>query len=104
MLDTQYRMHPSISEFSSKTFYNCALKDGTVTDGVVRAGLDPPKTSFLLDDEESGKPLNVTFLNHDYPESPASRSIANYHEAGRVCDIVADLLHNNPVSPSQAKN
>lgn len=98
MLDTQYRMHPAISAFSSKTFYNSELKDGTVlSDGSVRAGLDPPQTAFLLSDDD-GKPRNVTFLNHDYPESPLSRSIANYHEAGRVCDIVADILHRNPVS------
>jgi superfamily I DNA and/or RNA helicase len=47
-------------------------------------------------DNSDGKLLNVTFLNHDFPESPLNRSIANYHEAGRVCDIVADLLYSNP--------
>jgi regulator of nonsense transcripts 1 len=28
MLDHQYRMHPFLSQFSSKTFYNGLLKDG----------------------------------------------------------------------------
>lgn len=98
MLDTQYRMHPAISAFSSSTFYNDDLRDGTIlADGSIRPGLEPPETDFLLSNE-AGERLNVTFLNHDFPESPANKSIANYHEAGRVCDIVADLLDHNPVS------
>lgn len=96
MLDTQYRMHPSISAFSSASFYNSALKDGTVlADGSVRDGLEPPETDFLVKDAD-GNRLNVTFLNHDFPESPLNMSIANHHEAGRVCDIIGDLLANNP--------
>lgn len=100
MLDTQYRMHPEISAFSSSTFYNDALRDGTILeDGSVRPGLEPPETAFLLPrGEDESERLNVTFLNHDFPESPSNRSIANYHEAGRVCDVVADLLKHNPVS------
>lgn len=98
MLDTQYRMHPSISAFSNETFYGGTLKDGTVlSDGSVQLGLEPPTTAFLLSDE-GGQRKNVTFLNHNFPESPLNRSIANFHEAGRVCDIIADLLGNNPVS------
>lgn len=102
MLDTQYRMHPAISAFSSSTFYNNDLRDGTIlADGSVRPGLEPPNTSFLLPKTDNDNELlNVTFLNHDFPESPSNRSIANYHEAGRVCDIIADLLANNPVRPS----
>ncbi|CAK9780747.1 unnamed protein product [Cutaneotrichosporon oleaginosum] len=96
MLDTQYRMHPSISAFSAGAFYDGALRDGTrLPDGRVRPGLEPPTTAFLLPDK-NGETMNVTFLNHDFPESPQNRSIANHHEAGRICDIVADLLHNNP--------
>ncbi|GMK53615.1 hypothetical protein CspeluHIS016_0102010 [Cutaneotrichosporon spelunceum] len=96
MLDTQYRMHPSISAFSAGAFYDGALRDGTrLSDGCVRPGLEPPATAFLLPNER-GETMNMTFLNHDFPESPQNRSIANHHEAGRICDIVADLLHNNP--------
>lgn len=94
MLDTQYRMHPAIAAFSSEAFYNGQLKDGTVSDGRVDPVLQPPTTAFLLPDGEGSKSL--TFLNHDFPESPQNRSIANHHEAGRVCDIVADLLASNP--------
>lgn len=94
MLDTQYRMHPSIAAFSSEAFYNSQLKDGTVVNGQVDPALHPPVTAFLLPDGDRSKSL--TFLNHDFPESPQNRSIANHHEAGRVCDIVADLLASNP--------
>lgn len=90
-------MHPSISAFSSTTFYNDALRDGTVLpDGSIRPGLEPPVTDFLRSSIDPTERPNVTFLNHNFPESPTNRSIANYHEAGRVCDIVADLLERNP--------
>ena len=97
MLDTQYRMHPAISAFPSSTFYNGDLKDGTVLpNGVVRPGFDTPVTSFLIDDV-NGKRSNLTFIDHDHPESPRMRSIANHGDAEMVCDIVTDLLLNNPV-------
>ena len=97
MLDTQYRMHPAISAFPSTTFYHGVLKDGTVLpNGVVGPGFDPPLTSFLVDDID-GKRSNITFVDHDHPESPRMRSIANQGDAEKVCDIITDLLLNNPV-------
>ena len=93
MLDTQYRMHPSISAFPNRAFYNAALKDGTVSaSGQVQASLSAPDTGFLL----PGK--NMTFVDHEHPESPENKSIANYGDASKVVDIVADLLYCNPVS------
>ena len=104
MLDTQYRMHPAISAFPSETFYNGDLKDGTVSpSGGVESRFDPPVTAFLVDDEQ-GKRRNVTFVDHDYPESPQMRSIANHGDAEHVCNIVADLLHNNPVCLNPPRN
>jgi superfamily I DNA and/or RNA helicase len=98
MLDTQYRMHPAISAFPSHAFYNDDLKDGTVqSGGEVRPGFEPPITSFLVEDE-SGRRSNLTFVDHDYKETPQMRSIANHGDAEKVCDIVTDLLFNNPVS------
>ncbi|KAL7421984.1 hypothetical protein Q5752_003756 [Cryptotrichosporon argae] len=95
MLDTQYRMHPTISAFSSAAFYNSDLKDGTVVDGRVRPGLDAPDTSFLALADD-GAPLNVTLIDHDHAETAVHRSVANPYEARRVCDIVFDLLYRNP--------
>ena len=97
MLDTQYRMHPNISAFPSRAFYNGLLKDGTIrSEGRIKPGFEPPNTSFLVDDEDKIR-RNVTFVDHDYPESPQMRSMANYGDAEKVCDIVTDLLVNNPV-------
>lgn len=115
MLDTQYRMHPSISAYPNKAFYAGALADGTVfpsapdsnsdTDSDGRSGTDTvlpgfeaPMTAFLV----PGK--NVTFLDHDHPESAEMSSLANHGDANIVCNVVADLMYNNPVSllPSPA--
>ncbi|WWC89106.1 uncharacterized protein L201_004024 [Kwoniella dendrophila CBS 6074] len=90
MLDTQYRMHPSLASFPSKTFYSGLLKDGTPP-----ADRLAPETEFLLKDEQ-GNRKNITFLNHDHPESPMAKSIANYGDAEYVCDVIADLMYKNP--------
>lgn len=96
MLDTQYRMHPAISAFPSLTFYNSDLKDGTVKrDGSVVAGFEVPHTGYLED--VNGQPTSMTFIDHDHPESPEMRSIANHGDAEIIGDIVVDLLLNNPV-------
>ena len=110
MLDTQYRMHPSISAYPNKAFYAGALADGTVyqdldisrsgsglvtdsSSGTVLPGFEAPMTAFLV----PGK--NVTFIDHDHPESAEMSSLANHGDANIVCNVVADLLYNNPVSP-----
>lgn len=97
MLDTQYRMHPSISAFPNRAFYASALMDGTISpsqdgSGSVLPGFEPPVTDYLI----PGK--NVTFIDHDHPESAQMSSLANYGDAAIVCNVIADLLYNNPVS------
>jgi superfamily I DNA and/or RNA helicase len=87
MLDTQYRMHPDISSFPNSAFYASALKDGPPPNGT---NFDPPKTSYLVPGS------NVTFVDHDHPETAESSSLANYGDAAIVCNIVADLLYHNP--------
>ncbi|WVW84149.1 hypothetical protein I302_106178 [Kwoniella bestiolae CBS 10118] len=91
MLDTQYRMHPTLSSFPSQTFYSGLLKDGTSPSQRL-----PPETEFLVKDEQTGMRKNITFLNHDHPESPISKSIANYADAEYACDVIADLMYKNP--------
>ncbi|ORY32931.1 P-loop containing nucleoside triphosphate hydrolase protein [Naematelia encephala] len=92
MLDTQYRMHPTISSFPSAAFYNSDLKDGTLDSvtGEVKAGWEPPMSIAL----NEGK--SVGFVDHDYPESKVGRSLANEGDVRLVMEIVEDLLSKNP--------
>lgn len=97
-------MHPQISAFPNKAFYASALTDGTILpDGNVKPGLTPPETDFLVENDE-GVRQNVTFVHHDSAEDPNNRSLRNPGEAQRVCDVVADLLHQNPVCLSACYN
>lgn len=99
MLDTQYRMHPQISAFPNEAFYAGALHDGSVDKhGQPHADLLPPD-AFWLKEDANGNKLNFTFVDTDAPESPRNLSIANETEADLVCDVVSDLLAENPVSP-----
>ncbi|ODO06211.1 hypothetical protein L198_01443 [Cryptococcus wingfieldii CBS 7118] len=102
MLDTQYRMHPALSAFPSKTFYSSLLQDGTPA-----SARPAPKTAFLLADDPVADPFtgemrevaerkSMTFLSHEHQESAVMKSLANYGDAELVVDIVADLLHKNP--------
>lgn len=99
MLDTQYRMHPGISLFPSREFYNFSLQDGTVDEGGnVSPSLTPP-TSIHLKEDESGKRPAVIFLDHTGGESLKDKSRVNQNEAAIVAGVVEDLLLNNPVRP-----
>lgn len=99
MLDRQYRMHPSISKFPSKEFYNTRLLDGTVDrDGHISATLLPPKSTHLTKDAVTGHFPSAIFLDHGGLESRRNRSLVNHNEGAIVCSIVEDLLLNNPVS------
>ena len=92
MLDTQYRMHPAISAFPSAKFYNGDLKDGTIdASGAPLPGFEVPVSSYLADPSQA-----MTFVDHDHPESPEMKSIANHGDAEIIADIVVDLLHKNP--------
>ncbi len=91
MLDTQYRMHPDISLFSNVAFYGGQLRNGTNP-----ANLAPPKTAYLPLDA-NGQTRHLSFIDHDFPETIRSKSLANEGDADIVCDIVADLLYSNPV-------
>ena len=98
MLDTQYRMHPQISFFPNEAFYAGALHDGSVdVTGQSYANLSPPDT-FWLKQDAKGRRVNFTFIDTDAPESPRNLSIANEREADLVCDVVSDLLAENPVN------
>ena len=97
MLDTQYRMHPLISEFPRAEFYGATLRDGTVSDtGVVLSQLKPPR-SRLLDERSAagGLPPAMLFVDHDNREEKKGRSHLNQQESKIVARIVEDLLLKN---------
>ena len=101
MLDTQYRMHPGISNFPSKEFYKGTVRDGTVdADGNVRPGLHPPRSQYLeaikMPDGKRAEP-SVIFLHHEGKETSRDRSRVNHSEARIIAQLVVDLLLRNPV-------
>jgi superfamily I DNA and/or RNA helicase len=99
MLNTQYRMHPSISAFPSKEFYNTALKNGTVSDtGVVQSNLSPPRSQHLSrrTSKLTGQVPSVLFIHHDHWETAHDRSRANFQEMRIAIAILEDLLISNP--------
>ncbi|KAF7370780.1 hypothetical protein MSAN_00711400 [Mycena sanguinolenta] len=96
MLDTQYRMHPGISLFPSKEFYNFFLQDGTVDkSGNISPLLEPPASAHLKQDASGQRPA-VIFLDHTGGESLKDKSRVNRNEAAIVAGVVEDLLLNNP--------
>ena len=98
MLDTQYRMHPTISKFPASEFYNFAIRDGTVDLlGNISPDLVPPKSTHLEVNDLTGDRQSVVFLDHPGVESARDRSRVNYDEAEIVCSVVEDLLLHNQV-------
>lgn len=104
MLDVQYRMHPSISQFPSLEFYGLSLRDGTVDAlGNISPHLIPPLSSHLPVDASTGHRGSVVFLDHGGSETAKDRSRVNWNEAHIVCSVVEDLLLKNEVRlPSNA--
>lgn len=96
MLDTQYRMHPAISDFPSCEFYNDALHNGTIDAvGRVHYRLMPPCSQHLPEDANTGVRPSVIFLDHAGNESLKDRSRVNRGEADIVASVVEDLLLHN---------
>lgn len=97
MLDIQYRMHPNISHFPAKEFYDLSLFDGTVdANGNPLPGLEPVNSKHTGHHEMS-KP-SVIFLDHSGNECYQGKSLLNINEAHIVASVVEDLLLINPVS------
>jgi superfamily I DNA and/or RNA helicase len=105
MLNTQYRMHPTLARFPSGEFYDDLLLDGVADgSGVVPARLSPPVSKLLQRSptalgDTSGRP-SVVFLDHGGNESESDRSRVNWNEAHIVCSVIEDLLIHNEVRPA----
>ena len=84
LLDTQYRMHPAISDFPNRIFY-----EGRLVDGIAAA--DRPNPAGLLwNDWEV--PMAFLPVNGDELLSPDGASKENPAEAGWVAKILENLL------------
>lgn len=84
LLDTQYRMHPAISDFPNRTFY-----EGRLVDGITTA--DRPNPAGLVwNDWEV--PIAFLPVNGDELLSPDGASKENPAEAGWVAKILENLL------------
>mmetsp|Transcript_7157 Transcript_7157/g.31626 ORF Transcript_7157/g.31626 Transcript_7157/m.31626 type:complete len:1093 (+) Transcript_7157:684-3962(+) len=88
LLDTQYRMHPAISMFPSKHFYNSRLQDGANV-------LGPGRARSYHDDDR--KPLLGPYVFVDVQsgteeKSSSERSMYNSAEADLAISIVKKFL------------
>jgi superfamily I DNA and/or RNA helicase len=93
MLDTQYRMHPTISRFPAGEFYEHKLRDGIHNPSELR----PPQSMHLKAADDDGTLPSVIFLDHTGNESKRGNSRLNWNEAHIICSIAEDLLLHNPV-------
>jgi len=82
LLDTQYRSHPMIAEFSARTFYAGRLKSG------VKADERPPPRGLPF--PRAGMPIGFIDVNH--PEEEEGDSKFNAGEAQQVFNIVNDVF------------
>ncbi|SCU87631.1 LAME_0D10858g1_1 [Lachancea meyersii CBS 8951] len=94
LLDTQYRMHPLISEFPATKFYEGLLKDG-ISFSDRKWSTPTPVISFhyFKNAEESQKFAGQGSIRR--------LSYQNAQEAAAVLKIVQDLIFRKSVSPDQ---
>ncbi|CAK0809635.1 unnamed protein product [Prorocentrum cordatum] len=81
-LDTQFRMHPRIADFSAREFYHGRLKTG------VEPHERPPPSGFAWPEAASG----IAFLHVPGPERRDGESRANAGEVDAVADVLAGVL------------
>ena len=84
LLDTQYRMHPAISDFPNRIFYEGRLVDG------IRVADRPNPAGLLWNDWEV--PMAFLPVNGDELLSPDGASKENPAEVGWVAKILENLL------------
>ncbi len=90
MLETQYRMHPTISEFPSARFYDNRLENGVTREE------RPPPAGFLWPDWD--RPVAFVPINGSEEVAEDGKSRLNRDEAGWVVRIVQGLLEPGDLS------
>ena len=126
MLDTQYRMHPDISEFSREQFYNGELKDGITAEDRKKEGIKYPvyfydhqgigakeSKKFSVSGEEFGfswvNTKEVEYIERmvvklivEHKVKPSTIGIMTGYAAQREL-IVKTLENNKIINPSHVK-
>lgn len=87
MLDTQFRMHPDISRFPSKEFYQGRLKDGP---SMAEKSTRPWHASDLF------APYRFFAVQGKMERSKSTMSYQNRHEADEAARLVRSLLETYP--------
>ncbi|SCU85894.1 LANO_0C05886g1_1 [Lachancea nothofagi CBS 11611] len=90
MLDTQYRMHPAISEFPIKTFYNGMLKDGVTAEQKSWPGLTRPLFFFHCNNGPENKVFNSKRGMRGFTYN-------NTHEAEAIVAVLHKLIIDKKV-------
>lgn len=96
MLDTQYRMHPDISEFSREKFYGSRLKDGITADDRKMKSIQYPV--FFLDHKGIGALESKMF---SVSGEEFGFSWVNFKEVNYIERMVEKLIVDHKVSPSK---
>jgi hypothetical protein len=91
MLDEQFRMHPRISEFPNKAFYQGQIRDGLTADE--REG--PDLECFPVKDE-ANKTIPLAFYDVTTDEEQEGKSFRNWGEVETVKQV-ANLLKANGI-------
>ncbi|CAG8652979.1 9974_t:CDS:1, partial [Dentiscutata heterogama] len=89
LLDTQYRMHPGISEFPNKQFYENKLKDG------VSAEKRPLINGFVWPNPE----IPVAFVQVSGKETFLKSSKYNLEEVNNLVNIMKIIIESGGVTP-----
>ncbi|SCV00369.1 LAME_0G09252g1_1 [Lachancea meyersii CBS 8951] len=85
LLDTQYRMHPAISEFPIKTFYDGKLKDGVTAEQKSWPGLPHPLFFYHYNKGPESKVFNLKRGMRGFTYN-------NAHEAEAIVAVLHKLI------------
>ncbi|KAG5766517.1 hypothetical protein H9Q72_005445 [Fusarium xylarioides] len=99
MLDTQYRMHPKLCEFSSGQFYEGKLKSGITSSARPPIISDFPFPPAIVTNQKRGSRTEdyerAIFINCDTKEMPGQKSKENRGQA-ELCLHICKLLTGGP--------
>lgn len=96
MLDTQYRMHPAISEFPRRKFYDGLLKDGITAEDRAKTGI--PANPVLFWDTRGKSPESMVRARF---REDNGLTYANKREVNYVENVLTNLIYEKGVQRSE---